>query len=256
MHTIVTAVEGGHVTDLTASNAVIRQIVEARNRQRAIDTDEDGEVLGDVEQASDMSASPVPGDIEYRSDPYSEWVPPTRQRALVIGIAGRAGAGKNLAASMIPGAVSVGLADPLYAGISAMFGVSESVLRARSLKERPLPPFGVTVRRLLQTLGTEWGRDSIATDIWIRLLDQRIADLESRGVQVVAVSDVRFANEAEYVRRRGGVVWLVRRPGTEAPADHSSEACGIDADVVIDNAGTAEDLRGQVTAAFLRATQR
>jgi hypothetical protein len=64
-----TAVEGGHVTDLAASNAIIRDIVERRNQGREIDIDEDGEVARDVEQAVDMDASPLPSDSECEMNP-------------------------------------------------------------------------------------------------------------------------------------------------------------------------------------------
>jgi hypothetical protein len=206
------------------------------------------------------------------ADPYSEWVPPdpgrraeavagfrrivedarpareARAAARVIGIAGRAGAGKSLVASMIPGAVVLEFADPLYEMISTMLGVSESVLRARDLKESPIPGVGKSVRYLLQTLGTEWGRGLVADDIWIRLLDRRIAELESRGVRTVVVVGVRFANESDYICSRGGMVWLVRRPGTDTPPTHESESgdLGNTPAVILNNEGTVDDLRVKV----------
>lgn len=56
-----TAVEGGHITSLSASNDVIRQIVEARNAAREIDIDEDGEVEQELrEETSIEGATPTP----------------------------------------------------------------------------------------------------------------------------------------------------------------------------------------------------
>lgn len=51
-----TAITGGHVTNLSGSNDIIRQIVEARNRSRetAIDTDEDREVQEEIEKSLPM----------------------------------------------------------------------------------------------------------------------------------------------------------------------------------------------------------
>jgi hypothetical protein len=175
----------------------------------------------------------------------------TRERsprggARLIGITGRAGAGKNLVASMIPGAVVIGLADPLYAMLSVMLGIPGTILRSRDLKERPLPWVGCSIRHMLQTLGTEWGRERIAGDIWVRLLERQITDLESHGIRTIAVADIRFGNEADFIRSRGGEVWVVRRPGTDTPATHVSEAGGVKADKTIENDGTVDELRAQV----------
>lgn len=172
----------------------------------------------------------------------------------IIGIAGLAGAGKNTVAAMIPGAFVVQLADPLYAMISAMLGTPEPLLRRREFKEADVPWLGRSPRQLLQTLGTEWGRRQVADDIWIRLLDRRIKVLEQQGVTTIAVADVRFDNEADYLRRIGGEVWHVRRASVEANDGHASEAgvTPMPHDVCIDNDGTLDDLRRAVLAAFSR----
>lgn len=170
----------------------------------------------------------------------------------IIGITGRAGAGKSAAASMVPGACVIGLADPLYAMLAAMLGIPEPVLRQRECKESVVPWLGKSVRELLQTLGTEWGRGMIRSDVWLRLLERRLEHLEDQGISIVVVADVRFENEVEYLRGRGGEIWHVRRPGFEGPAEHSSEA-GLTADegdVVIENAGTLDGLRLSVLTAF------
>lgn len=169
----------------------------------------------------------------------------------VVGVAGRAGSGKNAVAAMIPGAAVIQLADPLYAAVAVMLGVPEALLRHRAYKSAPLPGIGKTPRQLLQTLGTEWGRHLVGEDVWIRMAERRIEQFAAAGVTVVAIADVRFENEAEWVRARGGEIWHVYRHGL-ADDDHASEA-GIKveaADRVIDNSGTLDDLRQAVQAAF------
>jgi hypothetical protein len=68
---------------------------------------------------------------------------------------------------------------------------------------------------------------------------------------VVVIADVRFPNEAEWIRAQGGEVWrIVREPATQAAA-HASEQ-GIPPELIdrtIDNTGTPEQTRGLVTAA-------
>lgn len=169
----------------------------------------------------------------------------------IIGISGRAGSGKNAVAGMIPGATVVQLADPLYAGLSTMFGIPEALLRNRDFKVSTVPGVGLSPRKLLQTLGTEWGRDTIRDDIWLVMLSRRVEQFAAAGVPVVAVADVRFENEAAWIRERGGEVWHVYRHGPTHDT-HTSEL-GIevrDGDRVIDNTGTLDDLRRAVLLAF------
>ncbi len=166
----------------------------------------------------------------------------------LVGIAGRAGAGKDLVASMIPGAWVIGLADPLYAMLAAMLRVSVDSLRDRGTKELPIEWLGRSPRHLLQTLGTEWGREHVAQDVWMRLAAKRADDMVAAGVRVVVVADVRFPDEAAWIRDRGGEVWHLRRPGTDAPSTHVTEAgvAVVGDEPVIVNDGTIEDLRRTV----------
>lgn len=185
----------------------------------------------------------------------SDHSPPRRR---LIGLAGPAGSGKTLAASFIPDAVIVGLADPLYAAISVMFNVPEVVLRTRSAKESPLEQaLYSSPRRLLQTLGTEWGREQLGDTVWIEQARRRIERLVEAGAPVIVIPDVRFENEAEWIRHGAhglaGDLWHIRRPGAE-PSEHSSEhGVAVDpADAVIENDGSAANLHEQVMRALLR----
>lgn len=175
-----------------------------------------------------------------------------QRRARLIGITGKIAAGKSLAASMVPGAVTIQLADPLYAMVSALTGIAPEMLRDRRTKEDVIFWLGKSPRQLLQTIGTEWGRDMIDRDIWVRHLEQRIANMERQGYDLIVVADVRFDNEAEAIRARGGQVWQVIRPGADGHfGGHSSER-GVSPDLidrVIVNAGTPDDLREIVVEA-------
>lgn len=170
----------------------------------------------------------------------------------LIGLTGPAGCGKNFVAAMIPDARVIALADPLYAGLAEMLGVSEDALRVRSAKERPIDWLGKSPRQLLQTLGTEWGRKLVADDLWLRLAERRLNDLEADGFVAAVIADVRFDNEAEMIRARGGEVWRIDREPATAAAEHVSEA-GISPhliDRVIDNTGTPDQTRRLVQEAL------
>ncbi len=162
----------------------------------------------------------------------------------LIGLTGKAGAGKTLVASIL-GYRVIGLADPLYAAISAMLDVEVEDLQDRERKELPIPWLGKSPRELLQTLGTDWGRDLIRPDLWTLLCRRRLEQMAADGVEGVAVCDVRFVNECRLIHELGGEVWQVRRPGAGTPHGHRSEN-GVPDDLVdrvIDNIGTIDDLR-------------
>lgn len=175
----------------------------------------------------------------------------------LVGITGRAGVGKNTVASLVPGAEVIGLADPIYRGLATMLGIDERELRDRARKEAPVEWLGRSPRTLLQTLGTEWGRDTVRADVWLLLAERRIQELDRAGASAVVVADVRFANEAEMIRRLGGQVWEVRRSGQSIgdAGGHSSErgVCPELVDVVIENDGSLEELEARVAAVIAGA---
>jgi hypothetical protein len=173
---------------------------------------------------------------------------------IVIGLTGKANAGKTLVASMLPGFLQIGFADPLYNGLAAMLEVSADFLRAREAKESPLPDIGRSPRELLQTLGTDWGRDLVHPHLWTLLARRRIKCMEVGAItDRVAICDVRFTNEVEMIRSLGGEVWRVVRPGAETtPHQHRSENGLPDSaiDCTIVNDCGIDDLRGRVLAAW------
>lgn len=115
-------------------------------------------------------------------------------------------------------------------------------------KEKEIPLFGKSLRHMMQTLGTEWGRQLVHPNIWVRLAE---AVLFERGERMI-ISDVRFDNEAEFVRSKGGVVLHVTRTNAPEVEAHASEA-GIrqsPLDMYIANDGTIDELYDQLAALF------
>jgi hypothetical protein len=149
--------------------------------------------------------------------------PPTKP--LLIGLTGRANAGKSTVAGMLYdyGFHEESLADPILDMVSALFahaGVDGAWAIERSLKERPTT-LGFSYRHLAQTLGTSWGR-GLAPDFWLRVMALRLDSPELQGDNVV-ISDVRFPNEAEFITARGGVVVRVLRDMDYQVRAHESE---------------------------------
>lgn len=142
----------------------------------------------------------------------------------VIGVCGRARTGKDTAAEAIlrmgGGAYRYSFADPLRAMVRAGWGVDAGDPYWQRHKEASMAEFcGRSLRHVLQTLGTEWGREHIHPDVWVR----RAADeLATRGPGMV-IADVRFGNEATWIRGVGGLLIHLTRPDAAAVRSHASE---------------------------------
>lgn len=109
--------------------------------------------------------------------------------------------------------------------------------------------FGDEIRRLLQRLGTEAGRQTLWDSIWID------AALIGRGVEEkIVISDARFLNEFDAVAARGGQIWRVDRPGVGPANDHKSETEALSYKHFtfhIQNNGTLEDLKQRVIDLYI-----
>lgn len=172
---------------------------------------------------------------------------------MIIGLSGLAGAGKSVVADVLVrefGFTRVKFADPLKNMLRTMLAdmghTAEDVERhiEGDLKEVPMPELGVTPRHLMITLGTEWGRDLVRSDLWVRLW----AAKAERFDRVVA-DDVRFPNEIEALRDYGGRLWRIERPGLVS-SGHVSEALPGTPDATFGNDRTLDDLRTRVRAAI------
>lgn len=170
--------------------------------------------------------------------------------ATLIGISGRARAGKDTVANFIlaaRGGYRYSFADPIRAMLVPL-GIDMSDPYWVEHKEGIIPALGVSPRRLMQTLGTEWGRQLIHPELWLLLAQQRLL---SMGPGMI-IPDVRFENEAAWVRKHGGRIIHLTRPASDAVEAHVSEA-GIevlDEDLQLVNNGSLADLQSTVRDYF------
>jgi hypothetical protein len=114
------------------------------------------------------------------------------------------------------------------------------------------------VRRLLQVFGTEVVRDTFGEDSWCKVMARRIAELPPE--QHVVITDVRFANEGDFIKEMGGLLLWIHRPSIEREQDvsqHVSEKMDVAsmADFRIDNIGSISDLHCRVLSACGITTQ-
>lgn len=190
----------------------------------------------------------------------------SQYKPLLIGVSGKSGSGKSMVGDYLAGAhgyEQFAFAGALKEVVALAFDFDEEQMTRG--KEEKDPRWGVSPRWCLQWLGTEVFR-ACWPDIWIRHLRQAILDfLAMNGQRPVVVTDVRFRDEAEALKRMGAVLVRIEResvmsagetpaPTTPAPVTslcatglpgHLSEI-DLDGwegwDHVIDNDGSLRDL--------------
>ena len=178
-------------------------------------------------------------------------LPIPRPGVKIIGIAGRAGAGKDTAADYLVrlfGYEKHAFAGPLKRGVSELFGIPLAVLNDRTLKEREDEVWGRTPRHLLQWLGTDVLRKQISNEFFLVSMARSIAESDKNRI---VISDVRFDDEARFIRQLGGTIIQIKRPGYENGLSgrskaHASEQ-GISSylvdRVIFNKEGRKDDLR-------------
>lgn len=171
--------------------------------------------------------------------------------------------GKSTVAKQLieEGFVIVSFAGPLKRMlVSFIMDLGYSDNEARRLvyldKHEIIPEIGVNSRHLQRTLGTEWGRQCVHPDTWIKTWE---AGFRMAGSDKVVVDDLRHVNEFDCIRRHGGLCWTLdshREGFVKEATEHGSEGeldARTDWDDELQNDGTIEDLYDQVIVALMFA---
>lgn len=202
----------------------------------------------------------------------------------IIALVGFIGSGKDTVAQMFMTDDSVhdSFAAPLKDLCAAVFGWERRLLEgdtveSRDFRETPdmywtrkLDIDNFTPRLALQLIGTDVMRNHFHEDIWLNSLEYRIRKQHSRK-KYVLLSDARFRNELDLVKRMNGtVIWVQRGElpdwydiaktantnainkkimQTRYRDVHESEWnwAGYDVDYIIKNDSTLEDLQQKVS---------
>ncbi|EYR81919.1 hypothetical protein [Shinella sp. DD12] len=175
----------------------------------------------------------IPGNIPRR--------PANDNYPRVVALTGAAGSGKSTAADYLirhHGYERVKFAGPLKDMCRAI-GMTESQIEGESKEEPAAMLSGKTPRHAMQTLGTEWGRKCMGEDFWANLWLSRVKAILAFDGRVV-VDDCRFPNEAEAVRKLGGVIIKLEGRGGIAGTHASEAGCGTWDGVVVNDGGLVE----------------
>lgn len=200
----------------------------------------------------------------------------------LIGVVGRKRNGKDTIADYLISKHNFqkySFADPLKRGCMAMFGFTEDQVFGE-LKDEIDPLWGCKPRDVLQVMGTELCQyhiqeyipafKNIGRLIWVKRFEQWYKDKANCINQInelnisshpdklvpatlnVVLSDVRFIHEAETIKKLGGEVWKVVRPGMDVGDLHASEKelDEIQFTHLIENDSTLEDLYRKIDTLY------
>jgi hypothetical protein len=170
---------------------------------------------------------------------------------MIIGLSGYAQSGKDTVASILVekyGYTRIAFADPIRELLYEMdppvpvgSGNEKHTVGLQNYidiygwdeaKQHPI------VRSMLQNLGGG-ARKVFGDSFWIY---QALSDVAPQDK--VVVSDVRFVNEADWIKDFKGQIWRVKRLGTNAVNEHVSESemDGYPVNQIFVNNGAIEDL--------------
>ncbi len=139
-------------------------------------------------------------------------------------------------------------ADKVKDIVCILLNCSRNDLENETFKSTPAL-FGYTPRELLQLVGTDFGRNMIHRNIWIKLT---LDDYTENNDWIIP--DVRFKNEIDEIKRRSGVIIRVIRPSLKFEDKHESETDLTDDggyyDYVIENDSDIDELLEKVSEIY------
>ena len=172
----------------------------------------------------------------------------------IIALTGRKYSGKDTAADCFTalGYERVKFAGALKEMLRALYrycGMPANEIERRiegDMKEEPCDVLcGETSRRAMETIGTEWGRQMIAEEIWVSALKMRAVHSGK-----VIVTDLRFPNELQAMRALGGIVGRIIRPkfhgGTASAHISEQYVDDMQVDFEVRNNGTVDALHKNI----------
>jgi hypothetical protein len=178
----------------------------------------------------------------------------------IIGLTGRAGAGKDTAAQALTdlGWERIAFADPIREALVALdpcieINTNGKVSNLSTYVElngwdhaKKLPE----VRQLLQRMGTEAGRDIHGDMCWLTIAAKKVFIAVRNAVPGIVFTDMRFANEWRFISSLQGKTVRIFNSRTENDAvTHLSEAHGsVPVDFTINNNGTIDELKTAMLA--------
>lgn len=123
----------------------------------------------------------------------------------------------------------------------------------RELKDKPNELLNGKTPRQVMFSFSDWAR-SIDPYVFIKPVEQKIQKFIYQLEGRLVISDIKFDNEAEMIKRHGGLIWHIERKNNpfSVKTEHESEH-GIDdkyIDRIIWNDGDMDQLRAEIARAI------
>jgi dephospho-CoA kinase len=153
---------------------------------------------------------------------------------MTLGVTGPIGGGKDTFCDYA-GATKIGFADKLKEVCHNLTGHDYNI---RDTKDSEVLP-GVTGRKLLETIGATMR--ALNKNYWVD-----IALEKAKRYDNVVIPDTRYDNEVEAIRKLGGKIVRINRPGCQRTGHESDNWDKLDVDYEIDNSGTLEEFHENI----------
>lgn len=160
----------------------------------------------------------------------------------LIGVTGFARSGKDHAADYLARHMAFykyAFAEPLKTMLKSVFGDHFH----EGDRSGICPETCKSYRVMMQTLGTEWGREQMNPQVWINLVEKRRKEVENgchlvnegrdhkgfhaQQARGMILSDVRFDSEAEYLQLHSAVILEIVRPEPVSLVEKVKQVVGI-----------------------------
>ena len=170
---------------------------------------------------------------------------------MIIGLSGYAQAGKDTVAQILVqeyGYSRIAFADIIRTAVYRLNPIvtydGMRLAHLVDLEGWDIAKTAPEVRRLLQVMGSEVGRDLIDPQIWVELTLST-----TKPTDKIVISDVRYSNEAEEIKWKKGQIWRISRIDRDAPVNAHRSESDMDSwhfDQYVANNGTIRDLQDEV----------
>ena len=178
----------------------------------------------------------------------------------IIGIAGKAHAGKDTVANLLLSLFQVPtyiyhFADPIKQHLCDLLKLDIRYFNDTTLKESVYKD-GLTYRMLMQNTGDSF-KKIFGEEVFVNLANEYYKSINSNSILIIP--DVRYEYEAEWIKNNSGIMIYVdnMNSSTTMSNSHSSESKTIDCDIIIhnDKSQSINHLLEQVDYVYFRNLQ-
>ncbi len=162
---------------------------------------------------------------------------------IIIGFSGKKRSGKNVSAKLFATQTSCQCYETSFARV-----LKQEVARACGVKESYIEEHKDNFRLILQGWGTDFKRKLVDDNYWIKKVDIDLYKQYTKSPDSVALlTDVRFPNEADYIKSCGGIIVRIERPEIQSD-EHRSETAldNYKFDYTINNSSTLNNLASDI----------